>query len=43
MIMSLPSFQEAVSWLQSASQSVPISQLSIAAWILFRISCSFGI
>jgi len=29
------------SWLQLASESLPISQLSIVAWIMFALSGSF--
>ena len=30
------------SWLQLASESLPISQLSIVAWIMFVLSGSFA-
>jgi hypothetical protein len=30
------------SWLQSASENVPISQLSLMAWVMFVLSCSLA-
>jgi hypothetical protein len=34
--------EDVATWLQSASQAVPISQLSIATWLVFVISGAFG-
>jgi len=33
---------DAASWLQSASQSVPISQLSFMIWVMFIVSGCFA-
>jgi hypothetical protein len=34
--------EDVATWLLSASQSVPISQLSIATWAVFLISGAFS-
>ena len=36
------SLEEAATWLQAASQAVPVSQLSVVTWVVFLISGSFA-
>jgi hypothetical protein len=37
----LSAIGDLASWLQSASQAVPISQLSLIAWVMLNISSRF--
>jgi len=38
-----PALEQVATWLQGASQAVPISQLSFMTWVMFVISGSINL